>query len=958
MPTTTTSIEYFTFDGPVHVAVAVLVAGALLCLFVWSLRREQEVIGRRYTILFGVLRSVALLVALWMLLAPATIRSEKSQTRKSVAVVVDVSPSMLTLDPPTDAEDTRWALAANADESRTAMVSVDRALAAATLAEHRLAEATLAIRNEQPERVALEAATVAHDAIERTRTNTQAVAELLAKSVSTGPDALRHEHAAHILQILAGSDFEQLAKLASGLRRGHDSFQAGWRESLVDLQHQVSGVRRRLAELAEQIVMKNESTANDVASAELNATRQSPRLARVASFVESFDVSVLESLRERVDVRHASFDGSFTPLPTGQPAGTALRQALTATPVVNGNSDPTSGNLPVTDVTTVMEQLRRIQQEQPLAATFLFTDAAHNRPDGRDPRAAAADLLGSPVYVVPIGNTRHVRDVDLKAISAPGVVMKDDEVVIEATLQAFDCEGETVRVELLSDGEVIQDRELQLAAAITTQRVRFNARLDEVGLRRFQIRVAPLDGELSEENNFDQFEVNVTRDHIAVLLADEMPRWEFRYLAQLFRRDAKVECDELLFRPRMLATGRRAESKAFPATVDEWDQYDVVLLGDVSSQNLSVASQEALVAFVRERSGTLVMIAGDESMPQGYVNQPLEELLPVTKIDDANAANSPDGYAFHVTEDGWQHHALMIADTQDATRMAWDFISRNSPLYSLSSYRHARPTARTLIAAVPRSSTAADSDPEDNSLLCWQPVGRGRVVYLASPETYRLRFLRGDRLHYRFWGQLLRWAIASDLATGTQLVSIRTDRPDYRLGDRVEVVVRLKDEAGNAIVSAGIEAVAVASDDSRAAVPLQPDASEPGRYVGSFDRLPTGIYHVEPAGTEVDRLLSAAAVETNGEATATASFTVRSPLDREVLDTRSDRALAQQIADATGGQVLPPTAVSEVLALTNLDPIVTESTEVLPLWVQWKFLWIVFGCLFTEWAVRKQKGLS
>lgn len=137
------------------------------------------------------------------------------------------------------------------------MGSVDRALAAATLADHRLADATLAIRNEQPERVALEAATAAHDAIERTRTNTQAVAELLAKSVSTGPEAPRHEHAAHILQILAGSDFEQLAKLASGLRRGHDSFQAGWRESLVDLRHQVSGVRRRLAELAEQIAMKN-----------------------------------------------------------------------------------------------------------------------------------------------------------------------------------------------------------------------------------------------------------------------------------------------------------------------------------------------------------------------------------------------------------------------------------------------------------------------------------------------------------------------------------------------------------------------------------------------------------------------------------------------------------------------------------------------------------------------------
>jgi hypothetical protein len=231
-------------------------------------------------------------------------------------------------------------------------------------------------------------------------------------------------------------------------------------------------------------------------------------------------------------------------------------------------------------------------------------------------------------------------------------------------------------------------------------------------------------------------------------------------------------------------------------------------------------------------------------------------------------------------------------------------------------------------------------------------------VYLSSPETYRLRFLRGDRLHYRFWGQLLRWAIAADLAGGTQRVSIRTDRPDYQLGERIDVVVRLKDAAGNAVTNATIEAVAEADGKSRTAVPLQPDDAEPGRYVGKFDRLPTGIYRVQPVGSAVDRLLSEATTETNSSDAVTASFSVHSPRNRELLDTRSDRALAQQIADATGGQVLPPTAVAEILALTNLDPIISESTEVLPLWVQWKFLWVIFGSLFAEWGVRKNMGLS
>ncbi len=78
----------------------------------------------------------------------------------------------------------------------------------------------------------------------------------------------------------------------------------------------------------------------------------------------------------------------------------------------------------------------------------------------------------------------------------------------------------------------------------------------------------------------------------------------------------------------------------------------------------------------------------------------------------------------------------------------------------------------------------------------------------------------------------------------------------------------------------------------------------------------------------------------------------------ELVDTRSDRVLAQQIANITGGLVLPPTAVEEIIALTNLEPIVSERIEQQPLWLEWRYLWIVFGCLQIEWIVRKWKGLS
>jgi hypothetical protein len=49
--------------------------------------------------------------------------------------------------------------------------------------------------------------------------------------------------------------------------------------------------------------------------------------------------------------------------------------------------------------------------------------------------------------------------------------------------------------------------------------------------------------------------------------------------------------------------------------------------------------------------------------------------------------------------------------------------------------------------------------------------------------------------------------------------------------------------------------------------------------------------------------------------------------------------------------------LGEVLDLVSFTPEVSERVERTPLWNRWSSLVIVLGCLFTEWVVRKAKGL-
>ena len=971
MPTTTSNTEHFSLDGPISPWVAVIVALGLLALFTWSLAKERQVLGCRQAILFWLLRTTALGIALWMLLAPTKLLVEVSTTRKSVALVADVSGSMQTVDPAGSADDARWTLMQSDSASASMTRAADSAIVAAVMAEQHLQSASTALAQHQRESLVVEATAAAREALERVRVHASALVDGMSSKGAVDPEA--KVLARRVSKDLTSAEFIAFDELCEALKKQRTPTDRGWRESLPDLQIRISTIRRRLTELAKAAESVESNQLDQSQPQSLAELQRLPRLSRVANLIGMLESGVLQKISQKADIRISTFDQSSRALtliagPTQETAeaGSApstdsrsaagsvrrsLQTFLTAPTQENndGGAEQTAGE---TNLSAVLEQLDRDRREQPLAAAILLTDASHNSTGAVNPRVAAEALKGMPVYVLPIGNTQFVRDVLIQSVFTPTVAMRNDDIVIEAVIQAHDCDGDDCVVQLLQDDQVLDTRTIPLDSGYATRRVRFDRKLSEVGLQRFSVQVSPLDRELSELNNRSDFEVNVTRSEIKILLADEMPRWEFRYLAQLFRRDPKVELDELLFHPRLIATGRRQESKTFPTTVDAWDQYDVVILGDLTVEHLPLDAQKSLIEYLQERGGTAIVIAGKEAMPQAFANLPLAGVLPVTRLADEVAASGAE-YSFFVTEAGRRHNALRIADTEEATQTAWDFVSQFAPLHEVSPWRLPRPSATTLIAAVPKGTLDEAQAAATSSLLCWQPVGRGRMIYLSGPETFRLRFLRGDQLHYRFWGQLLRWSLASELAAGSELVRIRSDKSQYVGNEPVQIMLRLADGTGNPVETTGeLKAVARSGGEEHSVV-LIADEQIPGQYVGVFRSLPPGEYEVEPIGDAISQTLPGS----NAPAPSS-SFSVRPNLPMELLDTRSDRALAQQIADITGGQVLPPTAIEQVLQLIDLEPDVTQKQIPRPLWVEWKYLWIIFGCLHIEWIARKLKGLS
>ncbi|MEZ6054308.1 MAG: hypothetical protein R3C02_23440 [Planctomycetaceae bacterium] len=938
---TTQIVESLSIDGPIGIMTA-LGLGVLLALvfagLLWSQRRAT---GTGWAAVFWGLRLVAIGLVLWMLLEPSWLTRERTVKPQSVAVLVDTSQSMDVNDPP-DTRQQRWMRSASgSSEADDPLVACDRAVVAVQAAIRRTGSARLAIQNHRAPKDIRQECEAMTEAVDRAVDHLEASIARM-----TGDAAENLEKAGRIVTLLEGNVGSALRDIDDALDDSSLSSATDLAESILSIEDDLNSIESRLGELTRSLEFATDEQAV------LQVTENSGGLTRREFVANTLDVAqreVTEPSDSRLNVKAYRFDQQVAAVSPQAGWSEALSGLSANTNGTSGEGQPSSTNL-----SAALDQLGRAASSEAIRSAILITDGAHNDPDALSPQEIAQSLADIPVHVVPIGNTQVLRDALLYRVDAPAAVVEKDTILIDVIVTAFECADESSKLVLRQNGKKIDERELTFHSDRTDSRVTFQVEADELGRQEFELALEPLEDETSTTNNVAFLTVNVVTDTLRVLLVDRIARWEYRYLDQLFRRDESVEYEKLLFQPEVRATGKIAETGAVPRDVEDWANYDVVILGDISPNHFDQVSQEGLDEFVRTRGGHLIVIAGEENMPREYEHQAVMELLPVER---GRALNSDEGLRVVTTPSANSHPVLSVASDWPASQEIWREQYKQQPLYALTEYSHPKPTAETLLAVESPGGAVkierTDDRSPDHALLCWQQVGAGRVVYLSEPVTYRLRFRRGDRYHHRFWGQLMRWLTAAERAGGTQTVRIGTDRVRYDEGQPVAVTVRLAETDGTPVRGASLFAEATPQDGSASRVELVADENVPGRYLGAFPSLPPGAFRVTATGNDVDRLLA----EAEDKNLAEARINVTQTGSVEQLNTRCNLTLLKQIAEVTGGQVVPPTAIDELLMLSTLAPEVSEREERQPLWNRWSFLAIAFSCLCTEWIVRKRLGL-
>lgn len=948
MPARTDMTEALSFDGPLSVWQGVFLGVLLAAMAYYTLFRVPVGARRRVAPLLWLLRVAAIAVLVLILVGPVSVRSYRHETPRSLAVVTDVSGSMSIVDPPDARNDLRWKASNETGAASTLISLCDRAAVAAAAARDNLAwlrqEEERASRPDEARR----RIHAASRAAEKTAELVRSISEMFKTENVTNPELLRQ--AGDVASALQASQFDQIESRLDSSSATVASFSSEQLNQLEDWHKQMVQSARALSSLAEQFV--TELAAKDVfpaANAELLARNE-----KVARLLESAEKKWNADEKRRMNIRRYTFAQeavSLAAVPVD--ANPAIVAAPTANSTHDAGDTENSKDEAFTNLSSVLARLNQDSGESGIEAVFLFTDGRHNDPKAEDPRMVAKAFGDLPVYTVPVGSSRMPRDLVLHHIDAPTAIVEGDQIVVEAILSAFACEGESTVVELWEGKNVVAREEIHIDSPRRDYRVRLVASAKEVGRHEFSLAATELKEEAVPANNVGTFGVDVIDATLKVLLADDMPRWEYRYLVNLFERDERIEYEQLLFHPKAKASGELASQLQLPRDVEGWARFRVAILGDLAPAEFDAQSQKALVEYVSVRGGTVILIAGSESMPQAYAGMPLEDLLPVQPAE----THSPEmGYHLELSPEARLIPAMQISDHPGATEDVWRDMSSRLPVYSLSSFCAPKTAARTLIRAnLPSDVAAQNSDASiiSSAFLCWQTVGRGRVVYIASPTVYQLRLRHGDRYHYRFWGQLIRWAVARDLSQGSRTVKLGTDRSRTAVGQNVQIFANLSDVGGRPVGDAEVRAQASIDQTPVAQVEMKADPNIPGRYQGEYVPSDAGTLTFQAVGADVTQLL-----QTEGISNPIETSLVVDPLQStETEDTRANMPLLHQIAQLTHGQVVQPTAVQELIELTDLDPNVTEETVRTPTWNRWNFLLLLCGVLCIEWTIRKKTGL-
>ena len=607
----------------------------------------------------------------------------------------------------------------------------------------------------------------------------------------------------------------------------------------------------------------------------------------------------------------------------------------------------------ITNLATGIKNSAAAQTSTGHEAMVLFSDGQHN--EGESPLEVAQLLAarGVPLFTVGFGSQVRPHDLAVVTVDGPDSVFFKDNVHGVITLKDDMPPGLPFTI-TVSDGEKALWQKPLLTEGHGLRKLAFDFSIDDVVQERLkahqndvEIAGAPLDlkvsvsqveGDREPSNNVGHFRFRAVTQKRRILLLDGRPRWETRYIRNMFERDEQWEVSTVIAGATASQNGllHGSQPDQFPDDPALLQSFDLIFFGDIPRSAFSAGEKsdelQWIQDFVAKRGGAIVFIDGALGHLKEYAGTPLAPLFPV---EWKNAGVREGITGLQLSPEAARLAPFALANEKSQNAEVWSHLQ---PPHWISG-ASALPGASVLVEA----AVGAQKLPA----VVYRPFGAGKVLYHAFDDSWRWRYEVADLYHVKYWNQVANWVAELPFAVRDKFVSIDAGGITYRPGESADLRVRLRDGEGRPVTNAAVDAVLSRDGLKIATIRLAPDENAGGLFRGKTASLEPGNYEVAVQSVAIAERDAKARTDFKVEPRATGELTQ--------LDLNED--LLRRMAAATGGEYLREENISRLADL--LAPMsqgrVIESDTIL--WQSYWWFALVVLLLTAEWILRKRAGM-
>ncbi|MBE0540910.1 MAG: hypothetical protein IH623_05955 [Verrucomicrobia bacterium] len=571
---------------------------------------------------------------------------------------------------------------------------------------------------------------------------------------------------------------------------------------------------------------------------------------------------------------------------------------------------------------SVTTMLNSLTPGETANALILLTDGHDFELANPAKTGAAARSRQTPVYGVAFGAQGKVRDVAARIASFQPYSYVKQKSRVAVSLRLIGCEFETLAVQLLRQGKVVQNKRIN-ADELHELPVEFEVTEAEVGQYEYEVRVLPLEEETDMANNSAITYLNVIDQQVRVLLLEGDPYWDTTFLQRSLMRNDKFDVDALISysdkRVRAIRKTAATGELLVPKTAEQFAAYDVIFLGRAVERLLDDSQIALLDRYVKDMNGTVIFCRGRA------FEKPAGELEPVLWSD-----NGRDRVQLAVAAEGRGLSAFRALNDDGAGLDALPDLLSGRDATSV------KPLTATLATALGRD------DGGIAPAIVHRRYGRGQVVSVGVEGLWRWglnsRVSGANSPFDRYWDQMILWLLAGRDFIPTAQFSFRPNSANILLGEKAYFRLTMKQH------DPGVKSVPLTiflGDKEISRVNMT--GGDSGRITGEFLPERTGRYR--------------AVAKFPDNTTQESRFIVFTE-NTEETEVATDALYLRRLCESSGGRLLEPMELPRLIAELGSEKMdVTPRTRLRPIW---NGTWVFYlaGLLFgLDWFLRRRWGL-